>query len=104
MPIVLPRSISPRRYLRSSLSPLWPMITRRRSTPSCAKIACCVSPTRPAAHVCVEIGTPVAFCARGGAQDVLDHRRDAGGVRRALDDGRLDAGGADALADVADEE
>ena len=44
------------------------MMTRRRSTPSCAKIACCASPERPAAHVCVEIGTPVAFWARAEAR------------------------------------
>src|SRR6058998_1129148 len=105
IPIVLPRSISPRRYPRSSLSPLWPMMTRRRSTPSCAKIACCASPDRPAAQVCVEIGTPVAFWARAEARSHgLDHRRHAGGVRGALDDARLDAARADAAGDVADEQ
>src|SRR5215813_1432847 len=41
---------------------------------------------------------------RARAQDVLDHRRDALGVRGALDDGGLDAGAADALGDVAYEE
>src|SRR5204862_5275283 len=40
----------------------------------------------------------------GRAQDVLDHRRDAGGVGGALDDGGLDTAGADALRDVADEQ
>jgi hypothetical protein len=44
------------------------MMTRLRSTPSCAKIACCASPVRPAAHVWVEIGTPVAFWARAEAR------------------------------------
>jgi hypothetical protein len=47
------------------------MMTRRRSTPSCAKIACCSSPVRPAAHVWVEIGTPVAFWARAEARRTL---------------------------------
>ena len=32
IPMVLPRSISPRRYFKSSLSPLCPMMTRLRST------------------------------------------------------------------------
>src|SRR5262252_4390024 len=41
---------------------------------------------------------------RARAQDVLDHRRDALGVRGALDDGGLDARAADALGDVAYEE
>ena len=81
------------------------MMTRRRSTPSCAKIACCISPVRPAAQVCVEIGTPGRLLGpRGRAQDVLDHRRHAGGVGGALDDGRLHAAVADALRDVADEQ
>src|SRR5438876_10924443 len=44
------------------------MMTRPRSTPSCAKIACCASPDRPAAQVWVEIGTPVAFWARADAR------------------------------------
>ena len=44
------------------------MMTRRRSTPSWAKIACCASPVRPAAQVWVEIGTPVAFWARADAR------------------------------------
>src|SRR6202022_3576521 len=44
------------------------MMTRRRSTPSWAKIACWASPVRPAAQVWVEIGTPVAFCARAEAR------------------------------------
>jgi hypothetical protein len=43
------------------------MMTRPRSTPSWAKIACCASPDRPAAQVCVETGTPVAFWARADA-------------------------------------
>src|SRR3989454_191938 len=47
------------------------MMTRRRSTPSCAKIACCASPDRPAAQVCVEIGTPVAFWARAEARSTV---------------------------------
>src|SRR3989454_1173273 len=55
----------------SSDLPLWPMMTRPRSTPSCAKIACCNSPVRPAAQVCVEIGTPVAFWARADARRTL---------------------------------
>src|SRR5262245_5202938 len=41
---------------------------------------------------------------RRRAQDVVDHRRDAGSVGGALDDGRLDAAHADALRDVADEQ
>ena len=44
------------------------MMTRLRSTPSWAKIACCASPVRPAAQVWVEIGTPVAFWARAEAR------------------------------------
>src|SRR5712691_10426111 len=44
------------------------MITRRRSTPSCPKIACWARPERPAAQVCVEIGTPVAFWASADAR------------------------------------
>src|SRR6266478_5972305 len=44
------------------------MMTRRRSTPSWAKIACWDSPVRPAAQVWVEIGTPVAFWARADAR------------------------------------
>jgi hypothetical protein len=44
------------------------MTTRRRSTASCAKIACCASPERPADQVCVEIGTPVACWARAEAR------------------------------------
>ena len=47
------------------------MMTRLRSTPSWAKIACCISPVRPAAQVCVEIGTPVAFWARAEARRML---------------------------------
>src|SRR5947199_62626 len=47
------------------------MMTRRRSTPSCAKIACCASPDRPAAQVWVEIGTPVAFWARAEARSTV---------------------------------
>ena len=31
-------------------------------------MACCASPVRPAAHVCVEMGTPVAFWARALAR------------------------------------
>src|SRR5213594_2744983 len=64
------------------------MMTRRRSTPSCAKIACCASPDRPAAHVWVEIGTPVAFWARADARRMFC----------------LDAARANALGDVADEQ
>src|SRR5947209_5127057 len=44
------------------------MMTRPRSTPSCAKIACWASPERPAAQVWVEMGTPVAFWARAEAR------------------------------------
>ncbi len=42
--------------------------------------------------------------ARAGAQDGLDHRRHAGGVGGALDDGCLHAALADTLGDVPDEE
>ena len=47
------------------------MMTRRRSTPSWAKIACWASPVRPAAQVWVEIGTPVACWARAEARRIV---------------------------------
>src|SRR5438105_926521 len=67
------------------------MMTRPRSTPSCAKIACCASPDRPAAHVWVEVGQlplgerqdrgavpevrPVLLDAGRARDDVLVHER-----------------------------
>ena len=88
----------------SVVSPLWPMTTRLRSTPSSAKIRCCSRPRLVAAWVCVEIGTPVCAVRLGdGPQHPLDARRDARFVGGALEDRGLDAGVGDAVLDVADE-
>ena len=81
------------------------MITRRRSTPSWAKIACCASPVRPAAQVWVEIGTPVAFWARAEARRMFSMT----GVTPAVSVAHLMMAAltplvADALGDVADEQ
>ena len=81
------------------------MMTRRRSTPSCAKIACCVSPDaagRPGVRR--DRHARRLLRASGRPQDVLDDRRHAGGVGGALDDGGLHAALADPLRDVADEQ
>src|SRR4026209_1334922 len=95
------------------------MLTQRRSTPPWAKIACCAAPVRPAAQVCVEIGTPAAFWARAAARRMFSmtgvtaavpvphlmwaHRQPRG-VGGAVDDARLPPARAYALGDVADEE
>ena len=55
----------------SSVSPLWPMTTRRRSTPSSLKMRCWSRPRSLAACVCVEIGTPVRRCARATARSTF---------------------------------
>ena len=81
------------------------MMTRLRSTPSWAKIACCISPVRPAAQVWVEIGTPVAFWARAEARRTLSIT----GVTPAVSVAHLMMAAftplvGDALRDVADEQ
>ena len=87
------------------MSPLWPMTTRVRSTPSSLKIACCSRPRRSAANVCVVIGHPVSAMGLGARpQHPLDAGRHAGLVGGALDDAGLDPGAGDALGDVLDEQ
>ena len=52
----------------SSVSPLWPMTTRRRSTPSSLKMRCWSRPRSVAAWVWVEMGTPVRRWVRATAR------------------------------------
>ena len=59
----------------SSVSPLCPMTTRLRSTPSSLKMRCWLSPCSLAACVCVEIGTPVRRWALATARSTISTPR-----------------------------
>ena len=60
----------------SVVSPLWPITTRLRSTPSLSKMSCCSSPRRVGAWVCVEIGhARLAMGLGNGAEHPLDSAR-----------------------------
>ena len=85
------------------MSPLCPMTTRVRSTPSLRRTSCATSPVRCGALVCTVIGHARALVRLGHR---TQHPLDAGCellLDRALEERGADVGAGDALRDVPDE-